>query len=141
MRLGYAVATPEIVQRMRPYSMGSINALVKWGGVASIKDAQGQADVKAKVVALRNKTTRELEAHGYPVIPSQTNFFMVSLEGRNVQPVIEEFRTKGILVGRPFPPMVQHLRVSVGVPEEMDRFLTAFKEIFPRKAPTTMAHG
>ena len=37
--------------------------------------------------------------------------------------------------------MTQHLRVSVGVPEEMDRFLQAFKEIFPRKAPTTMARG
>jgi histidinol-phosphate aminotransferase len=141
MRLGYAVSTPEIIQRMRPYSMGSINALVKWGGVASIKDTQGQADVKAKVIALRNKTTRALEAHGYPVIPSQTNFFMVSLEGRNVQPVIEEFRAKGILVGRPFPPMVQHLRVSVGVPDEMDRFLKAFKEIFPQKASATMARG
>src|SRR4029077_20962866 len=34
MRLGYAVASAEIVQKMRPYSMGSINALVKWGGVA-----------------------------------------------------------------------------------------------------------
>ena len=141
MRLGYAVATPQIVERMRPYSMGSINALVKWGGVASIKDEQGQAEVKAKVVSLRNKTTRELEAYGYPVIPSQTNFFMVSLDGRNVQPVIEEFRAKGILVGRPFPPMVQHLRVSVGVPEEMDRFLKAFKEIFPKKGATTMARG
>jgi histidinol-phosphate aminotransferase len=141
MRLGYAVATPEIVARMRPFSMNSINALVKWGGVASIKDTQGQADVKAKVIALRNKTTRELEAHGYPVIPSQANFFMVSLEGRTVQPVIEEFRTKGILVGRPFPPMLQHLRVSVGLPEEMDRFLTTFKEIFPKKSPATVARG
>ena len=54
-----------------------------------------------------------------------------------MQPVIEEFRTKGILVGRPFPPMVQHLRVSVGVPDEMDRFLKAFKEIFPKKTTTT----
>src|SRR5882672_8191887 len=26
MRLGYAVSTPEIIQKMRPYSMGSINA-------------------------------------------------------------------------------------------------------------------
>ena len=141
MRIGYAVSTPAFIQRMRPYSMGSVNVLAKWGGVASLKDTQGQADVKAKVIALRNKTTRELEAYGYPVIPSQTNFFMVSLEGRTVQPVIEEFRTKGILVGRPFPPMVQHLRVSVGVPEEMDRFLKGFKEIFPRKAATTTARG
>src|SRR5262249_57138793 len=37
MRLGYAVATAEIVQKMRPYSMGSINALVKHGGAASVK--------------------------------------------------------------------------------------------------------
>ena len=141
MRIGYAVSTPEIIQRMRPFSMNSVNVMAKHGAVASLKDPQGQADVKAKVIALRNKTTRELEAHGYPTIPSQTNFFMVSLEGRTVQPVIEEFRTKGILVGRPFPPMVQHLRVSVGLPEEMDRFLKAFKEIFPKKTLATTARG
>ena len=34
--------------------------------------------------------------------------------GREVQPVIEEFRKKNVLVGRPFPPMTQHMRVSVG---------------------------
>jgi len=141
MRIGYAVSTPEIIRKMRPYSMGSVNVLAKWGAAASLKDTQGQADVKSKVITLRNKTTRELEAYGYPTIPSQTNFFMVSLEGRTVQPVIEEFRSKGILVGRPFPPMIQHLRVSVGLPEEMDRFTKAFKEIFPKKAPQTMVRG
>jgi histidinol-phosphate aminotransferase len=141
MRLGYAVAPADIIRRMRPYSMGSVNALVKWGGVASLKDTQSQADIKARVIALRDQTTRELEAYGYPVIPSQTNFFMVGLHGRTVQPVIEEFRTKGVLVGRPFPPMLQHLRVSVGVPEEMDRFLKAFKEIFPARTATTTARG
>jgi histidinol-phosphate aminotransferase len=141
MRVGYAVSTPEFIRRMRPYAMHSINALAKWGAVASLKDPAAQADVKAKTLALRNKTTRELEAYGYPVIPSQTNFFMVSLEGRTVQPVIEEFRAKGVLVGRPFPPMLNHLRVSVGLPEEMDRFLKGFKEIFPKKGSTTMARG
>ena len=43
--------------------------------------------------------------------------------GRTVQPVISEFRDKGILVGRPFPPMINHLRVSVGTPEDMDKFV------------------
>ena len=33
MRLGYAIASKEIIDKMRPYSMGSINALVKHGGV------------------------------------------------------------------------------------------------------------
>ena len=141
MRIGYAVAPAEMIKAMRPYSMGSVNVLAKWGAATSIKDTVGQADVKKKINDTRNKTQRELEAYGYPTIPSQANFFMVSLEGRTVQPVIEEFRGKGILVGRPFPPMINHLRVSVGTPEDMDKFMKAFKEIFPKKAATTMARG
>jgi len=115
--------------------------LAKWGAVASLKDTAGQADVKKKITDTRNKTQRELDAYGYPTIPSQANFFMVSLEGRTVQPVIQEFREKGILVGRPFPPMINHLRVSVGTPEDMEKFLKGFKEIFPKKASSTMARG
>ena len=133
MRIGYALAPAEIIRKMRPYSMGSVNALAKWGAVASLKDTAGQADVRKKVIDLRNKTTRELEAHGYPTIPSQTNFFMVSLEGRTVQPVIEEFREKGILVGRPFPPMINHLRVSIGTAEDMDKFLKALQGNLPEE--------
>jgi histidinol-phosphate/aromatic aminotransferase/cobyric acid decarboxylase-like protein len=141
MRIGYALASPEIIKQMRPYSSQSVNALAKWGAVASLKDTAGQAQIKKTIIETRNKTQRALEAHGYPTIPSQANFFMVSLEGRTVQPVITEFRDKGILVGRPFPPMVNHLRVSVGTPEDMDKFLAAFKQIFPKKAATTMARG
>jgi len=141
MRIGYALAPVELIKQMRPYSMGSVNVLAKWGAVASLKDTAGQADVKKKITDSRNKTQRELEAYGYPTIPSQANFFMVSLEGRTVQPVIQEFRTKGILVGRPFPPMINHLRVSVGTPDDMDKFVKGFKEIFPKKSATTMARG
>ena len=141
MRIGYAIAPAEMIRQMRPYSMQSVNALAKWGAVASLKDTAGQAEVRKKIIDIRTKTARDLEAYGYPVIPSQTNFFMVSLEGRTVQPVISEFRDKGILVGRPFPPMLNHLRVSVGTQEDMDKFLKAFKEIFPKKAATTMARG
>jgi len=136
MRLGYAVAPAPIIQKMRPFSIGSINALVKHGGVASLKDTAAQADVKQKVTAIRTKVSNDLRAHGYDVIPSETNFFMVHL-GRQVQPVIEEFRQKEILVGRPFPPMLEHLRVSIGTAEEMDRFTAVFKQIFPAKTRQT----
>jgi len=136
MRLGYAIASVENIQKMRPYSMGSINALVKHGGAAALKDTASQAEVKGKVIALRRKTTSELNALGYETLPSETNFFMVSI-GREVVPVIEEFRKKGVAVGRPFPPMTTHMRVSIGTADEMARFMTAFKEIFPAKAKTT----
>lgn len=132
MRLGYAIAPAALIEEMRPYSVGSINAVVKWGGVAALKDQASQAHVKTVTLDLRRKTTGELASMGYAVLPSEANFFMVRI-GRHVQPVIDEFRKRGVLVGRPFPPMVEHLRVSVGTPEEMGRFMTAFKAILPAK--------
>src|SRR5204862_5302268 len=90
MRLGYAVAPAELIQKMRPYSMGSINVAVKFGGVAALKDTASQADIKKMVTDGRKKTTAELNAYGYETIPSETNFFMVNI-GREIQPVIAEF--------------------------------------------------
>ena len=132
MRLGYAIARPDLIARMRPYSTGSINALVKWGGVQALRDRAAEERVRRITLELRKKTAAELEAMGYDVIPSETNFFMVHV-GRPVQQVARDFRRHDVAVGRPFPPMTEHLRVSIGTPEEMDRFMAAFREIFPEK--------
>jgi histidinol-phosphate aminotransferase len=134
MRLGYAVAPTEFIQKMRPFSTGSVNALAKWGGAAAIKDVESQAQVKKVTIELRERTIGQLRALGYESIPSQANFFMVHIK-RPVQQVIEEFRKQGVAVGRAFPPMVEHLRVSVGTASEMDRFVAAFKVVVPQKAP------
>ena len=128
MRLGYAVASPEMVNRMRPFTTGTINAVVKWGGVAALQDTAAQERVKRMTIDLRSKATAELETLGYPSIPSDTNFFMVHIR-LPVVPVIEEFRRKGVLVGRPFPPMLEHLRVSIGTEDEMRRFMVAFRDV------------
>jgi histidinol-phosphate aminotransferase len=136
LRIGYAVSTPELLQKMRPFTTGSVNVLARYGATATLKNKAAMEDVKRKTIQQREKTAKELKALGYEVIPSQTNFFMVGLR-REVQPVIQAFRAEGIAVGRPFPPMTQHLRVSVGLPEEMDRFMVAFKKIM--SAPTTTA--
>jgi histidinol-phosphate aminotransferase len=136
MRLGYAVAPPSMIEEMRPYAISSINALVKWGGAAALKDTAAQDRVRRMTRELRTKYSRELEAYGYEVIPSETNFFMVAIH-RQIQPVIGEFRKHGVLVGRPFPPMLEHMRVSIGTAEEMERFMAAFKQVFPARSTTT----
>jgi histidinol-phosphate aminotransferase len=136
MRIGYAVAPVEMIQKMQPFAMNSVNVAARFGAVAALKDTQGQADIKKRTIALRKKTQSDLEAYGYETIPSETNFFMVSI-GREIQPVIQEFAQKKVAVGRPFPPMTKHMRVSIGTEDEMARFVTAFKEIFPAKTRTT----
>ena len=131
MRLGFAISTPEMIDLMQPYSTGSVNALVKWGAVAAMEDTEAQHRVRTVTLELRKKAIGELEAMGYEVIPSETNFFMMHT-GHPVQEVITAFQQRGVAVGRPFPPMLEHLRVSIGTEEEMLRFMVAFKEIFPQ---------
>src|SRR3989304_6143666 len=110
---------------MRPFGTGTINAIAKWGGVAALNDTASQAWVKKVNNELRAKTTAQLNAMGYETIPSEGNFFMVHLRTRG-QRVRGEFGKRGVRGGRPFPPMVEHLRVSIGTPDEMGRFMVAF---------------
>ena len=74
MRLGYGIATPEMIKQLRPFISDSISAVVKFGGVAALKDTASQAQVKKVTLDLRKKTTSELQSLGYPVVPSETNF-------------------------------------------------------------------
>lgn len=132
VRLGYAIAPREMIDRMRPYSGAmSSSAIAKLAGVAALKDTAAEAKMKKAIVDSRKKVIAELEGLGYKVIPSEANFFMVNVR-RPVRGVISEFAQKGIQVGRPFPPMNEHLRVSIGTAADMDKFVAVFKEIMPR---------
>jgi histidinol-phosphate aminotransferase len=130
MRLGYGLAPKELIERMKPFGGGGLNAVVKYGGVVALKDTAYEANIKRMNIELREKATKELRGLGYEVIPSETNFFMVDV-GRDVTGVAEDFKKRNVLVGRKFPPMNNWLRVSVGTEPEMARFMAAFKEMFP----------
>ena len=131
MRLGYAVAPPEIIDLLRPLVLSyNTNAIVKYGAAAELKDTAYETKLKQLNKQVRDKTLNELKTMGFELIPSQSNFFMVNVK-RDVAQVGEEFLKKGFLVGRKFPPMDEWLRVSVGTEDEMNRFMKAFKEIVP----------
>jgi histidinol-phosphate aminotransferase len=119
---------------MRPFTYGSTNPLVKYGGVAALKDTGHEAEIKQLTRKLREQTMAELKSLGYELIPSETNFFMVRVH-RDAAQVGEEFRKRKVLVGRKFPPMNDWLRVSVGSEDEMRRFMSAFREIFQNSQP------
>ena len=137
MRLGYAVAPRDQLAVLRPYATGSVNACVRWGAVAALADKANEDKVRRATTEQRQKAVAELKTLGYESIPSETNFFMVHLK-KPVVPVIAEFRKKGVVVGRPFPPLNESLRVSIGTPDEMVKFMVAFKEIMgPAKAASS----
>jgi histidinol-phosphate/aromatic aminotransferase/cobyric acid decarboxylase-like protein len=136
MRLGYGIGPAELIRKVHTFTTGSQSITVKFGGAASLKDKEGQAKTKALNKQIRDDTIAKLKALGHEVLPSEANFFMVGLK-REASDVAPEFQKRDVLVGRPFPPMTQHLRVSVGTQAEMDKFVAAFKEIMAAPAKTS----
>ena len=59
--------------------------------------------------------------------PSQANFVFVDL-GRPAMPVYDALLRRGVIV-RAFAGLETNLRITVGTPDENDRFLRALAEV------------
>jgi histidinol-phosphate aminotransferase len=134
LRCGYAVAPPALLERLRAQKAWDSPNLV--GVVAAAAGLADQAYVETsrlRNAAARDRCVAALLARRLRVIPSQANFFMVDL-GTEVRPVIAALRERGVHVGRFFPGLPTHLRVTVGTEGEMVRFLDAFSSVLPAAA-------
>jgi Histidinol-phosphate/aromatic aminotransferase and cobyric acid decarboxylase len=134
MRLGYAVASEEAINRMRAHTFwNNTNAAVLAAAAASLADRQHMIQQRRLNTQAREWLYKEFEKDGRRYIPSHTNFVMVDVGG-DVAPVIAEFRKRKILVGRRFPSLPNWLRISLGAPQEMEAFVAALREIVPAKS-------
>ena len=122
LRLGYAIAHPDTALRLSEF-MASNNASVVAlaAGGASLTDADMLRRSRESNARARAITMATLDELGIDYLPSHTNFMMHRIHG-DLEAYNERMREAGSRVGRPFPPMTDHSRVSFGLPEEMERF-------------------
>src|SRR5260370_12372836 len=129
LRCGYCVAQPETIKRMHPFQMwDSVNIMALAAASASLDDPEqvpnGQrlnSEAKAFVIS-------ELDKLGYKLIPSQANFFMFDCK-HPVLPLIQALKQRNVQVGRLFPALPIHMRVTIGKKSEMEAFLSAFRQV------------
>jgi histidinol-phosphate aminotransferase len=133
MRLGYAVGTREVVDAMGRHRIWSdTNASVLEAALASLDDGGHVPRNRRGINETRRRLCEELSKDGRVFIPSEANFVMIDV-GSDVEPVIAALRTRDILVGRRFPSLPNWMRVSIGTPDEMRRFLAAFRAVVPAR--------
>ena len=122
LRLGYAVASPKVIQRMRPFATeNNINALVTQAAVAALDDTAGVSEFIRRNADDRQEFLNQAMARALKPIDSHANFVMMNTY-HPTEEVIEHFRKNGILIGRHFPPMDTYIRISLGRLEEMHAF-------------------
>lgn len=122
MRLGYGVAHPSTVARLRPFTtQNQPNHLAGVAAVASMNDGEFfnksvQTNNEAKSIMFE-----ALDHLGIEYLPSATNFLMHRIKGE-LATYNERMYEAGFNVGRPFPPMTDWSRLSMGLPSDMERF-------------------
>ncbi len=127
MRVGYAIGRPETLAKMEPWLLGSnINQLALAGAQLAITDMAHIADEQKKNRATKAFTRKFFEGAGYEVGISDANFLMVNIK-RDVKAFKADLLKRGVAVGRPFPPLNTHLRVSIGTMAEMEKAVEVMK--------------
>lgn len=128
LRCGYCVTQSANIERMRTHqTWDSVNIMALVAALASLKDADQVARGRKLNSDVKKSVCAELDALGYHYIPSHANFMMIDLR-RDVRPIIGSMRTRGVEVGRLFPALPNHMRVTIGTAPEMKAFVAAFKE-------------
>jgi histidinol-phosphate aminotransferase len=125
LRCGYAVARPETIRRLRDQqAWDSLNLMALAAARASLADPEHVETSRRLNRETRAFVRSGLERMGHPPIPSQANFLMADLR-RDVGPVIDALKRRGVEVGRRFPARPTFLRVTIGTRPQMETFLSA----------------
>src|SRR5438093_1150623 len=128
LRCGYCVAPKETIERMRQQQMwDSVNCMALAAATASLDDPDHVPNGQRLNKEAKQFTTSELEKMGYKSIPSQANFIMFDCR-RPVVPIIKAMKDRNIHVGRLFPALPNHMRLTIGKKSEMESFLSAFRQ-------------
>jgi histidinol-phosphate aminotransferase len=131
LRVGFAIARPELVARMNPIRPpGSVSTVSVTVVTEALLDDELAASNVARVSAERERLIAALTDAGWSVGPSVTNFLLVDLGSVDRAAAAAEALLKRGLVPRTFPdihPLADHLRLTVRSPEQNDRLIDAVR--------------
>jgi histidinol-phosphate aminotransferase len=130
-RVGYCVGHPELISAMhRIRDSYNVNGLGQLGAEATLNDLPHYRANFKRIIATRNRLTRELTTLGFGVLPSQTNFLLTKPPRFTAGTWLKKLRSRKILVRWFSAPAVnQYLRITVGNDREVDLLLRAVRGI------------
>jgi len=129
LRCGFAVARPDLLEkimRMGGWNFMPITAVV--AATVSLKDADLVPERRRINASIRQETFQWLDRNGYSYIPSESNCFLLDTKRPGKQ-AIDAMATQNVFVGRIWPVMPTHVRVTIGTRDEMSRFQSAFQRV------------
>jgi len=130
LRVGYGIASSDIIEYMLRIRIPfSVNSLAQKAAIAALDDKEYLKKSIETVHDGRAFLIEELAKAGVKPYPSQANFVFFEVPGKS-EDVVKALQKRGIIVRDcSFAGLENHIRVTVGTPEENRKFLENFKEV------------
>ena len=129
LRIGYGLAKPDLVDVLQKTRQPfNTNGIAQAGALAGLLDEEHQRRTREITIEGRERLQAEFAAMGLEFVPSFANFVLVKVG--NGKAVFSALMKRGIIVrdmssyGLP-----DWVRVSIGTPEQMDRFVAELKQL------------
>ncbi|WP_352426140.1 histidinol-phosphate transaminase [Aminomonas paucivorans] len=132
LRVGYAIAPKPVVEAFaKVRRVFGVNSIGQAAALAALEGQDFIAQVRERTLVEKEKMVRGITETGVKVFSTQTNFVLLELP--NAPAVYENLLRAGIIVrlGEDLG-MPGTLRVTVGLPEENDRFLKELRRALRR---------
>jgi histidinol-phosphate aminotransferase len=134
-RVGYFVGHPELIAALHKIRDSyNVNGLGQVAALATLDDLPCYRANFRRIIATRECLSRDLEAIGFRVFASQTNFIFVQPPGFSARLWLQRLRDRRILV-RWFSDRAIHdyLRITIGTPEEATALVSTAKAILGKE--------
>ena len=133
-RLGYAFGSRALIEDLEkikystnPYNLDRLTLRL---GVATVEAEDYYREKCAAICRTRQWTAGQLEALGFQVLPSLTNFLFAKTEAMDGEVLYQALKRRGILV-RHFsnPRICQYNRITIGTQAQMEQLVQTLKEV------------
>jgi histidinol-phosphate aminotransferase len=129
LRCGAALAHPGLLEKLREWGgLGMLPATGMAGGIASLKDKDLVPTRRKIVKDIREDLFAWLGKKGYSFIPSEANMVMIDGKKPGPQTAADMLKHK-VAIGRAWPSLPNHVRVTIGTREEMTKFKAGFERV------------
>jgi histidinol-phosphate aminotransferase len=129
-RVGYIVGHRDLIAALHKIRDSyNVNGLGQVAAVATLGDLKYYRANFRKIIATRERLSRELTKLGFHVFPSRTNFILVQPPRHAAREWQRRLRERKILV-RWFdlPEVKNYLRITIGTPAEAEALVAAARE-------------
>ena len=134
LRVGYAIGHKDTIARIKlAMSTDFLSVTSVAAAIAALED-QGLLEGQVRSNHLtRASTTKFFNDLGFAVAPSEGNFILADVQ-RKPDGFQAACKAQGVLVGRPFPGLPTHSRITMGTAAEMERATAVFKAVLSKPA-------